>query len=52
MPVSVQPPKFGRQLVEARDTLLAQLSVLDRRLHRAARLGVVSAVVEAASAGK
>src|SRR5437762_717878 len=50
-PVSARSPKLGRQLVEAREPLLRQLSPLHRRLHRAARLGVVTTVVEAASAG-
>ena len=49
---SVRSPKFGRQLTEAREPLPPQLSVLHSRLHRAARLGVVSAIVEAAAVGE
>jgi len=51
-PVSARSPKFGRERAKACEPLLPQLSLLHRCLHRAALLGVVSTVVEAASAGK
>src|SRR5436305_8227576 len=51
-PVPAWSPKLGRQLAEAREPLLPQPALLHRRLHRAARLGVVPAVVETASVGE
>jgi hypothetical protein len=49
-PLSERSPKLGRQLAEAREPLLPQLSLVHRRLHGTAWLGVVSTVVEAAPA--
>src|SRR4051794_31775329 len=51
-PAAARLPKLGRQLAEARKPLLPHLSLPHRRLHRAARLRVVSAVAESASAGE
>src|SRR4051794_9076863 len=46
------PAKLGCQLLEAREPLLPQLSVLDGGLNGAAGLRVVPAVDEAASPGE
>jgi hypothetical protein len=52
MSVSGRSPKLRRQLAEARQPLLPKRSLLHRRLHSAARLRVVSAIVEAALFGQ